>query len=61
MSRCQQLHETIVRDVLDVIDDVKDFDQVEWIRNRNNVGSIAKRASNLVLVFPVICFCIMNF
>lgn len=55
MNQCQQLHETIVRDIIDVIDDVKDFDQIEWIRNRNNVGSIAKRTSNLVLVFPVIC------
>lgn len=55
MNQCQQLHETIVRDIIDVIDDVKDFDQIEWIKNRNNVGSIAKRTSNLVLVFPVIC------
>ena len=55
MNQCQQLHETIVRDIIDVINDVKDFDQIEWIKNKNNVGSIAKRASNLVLVFPVIC------
>lgn len=55
MNQCQQLHETIVRDIIDVMDDVKDFDQIEWIRNKNNVGSIAKRTSNLVLVFPVIC------
>lgn len=55
MNKCQQLHETIVRDIIDVIDDVKNFDQVEWIRNRNNVGSIARRTSNLILVFPVIC------
>ena len=55
MNQCQQLHETIVKDIVDVIDDVKNFDQVEWITSRNNVGSIAKRASNLILVFPVIC------
>ena len=55
MNHCQQLHETIVRDIIDVMDDVKDFDQIEWIRNRNNIGSIAKRTSNLILVFPVIC------
>ena len=55
MNQCQQLHETIVRDIIDVMDDVKNFDQIEWIRNRNNVGSIAKRTSNLILVFPVIC------
>lgn len=55
MNQCEQLHETFVRDILDVIDNVKNYDQIEWIRNRNNVGSIAKRTSNLVLVFPVIC------
>lgn len=54
MNQCQMLHETILRDIVDVINDVKDFDQVEWIRNKNGTGSIAKRASNLVLVFPVI-------
>lgn len=54
MNQCRLLHETILRDVVDVISDVKDFDQVEWIRNKNSVGSIARRASNLVLVFPVI-------
>lgn len=54
MNQSQLLHETILRDVVDVINDVKDFDQVEWIRSKNSVGSIARRASNLVLVFPVI-------
>ena len=55
MHRCQQLHETIIRDVVDVINDVKNFDQIEWLTRKNNTGSIAKRASNLVLVFPVLC------
>lgn len=60
MNQCQQLHETIVRDIIDVMNDVKNFDQIEWIRNRNNVGSIAKRTSNLILVFPVICSTSIN-
>ena len=60
MNQCQQLHETIVRDVIDIMDDVKNFDQIEWLKNRNNVGSIAKRASNLTLVFPVICSASIN-
>ena len=60
MNHCQQLHETIVRDIIDVIDSVKNFDQIEWIKNKNNVGSIAKRSSNLVLVFPVICSTSIN-
>ena len=60
MNQCQQLHETIVRDIIDVIDDVKNFDQIEWLKNRNNIGSIAKRSSNLILVFPVICSTSIN-
>ena len=60
MNQCQQLHETIVRDIVDIVSDVKNFDQVEWIRSRNNVGSIAKRTRNLVLVFPVICTTSIN-
>lgn len=54
MNECQRLHETIVRDVYDIMTDVKDFDEVEWMRRKNNTGSIARRASNLILVFPVI-------
>ena len=48
------LHETVVRDVFDVLKDMKDIDQVEWIRRGNDVGSIARRSSNLILVFPVL-------
>ena len=51
---CKCVHETIVRDIFDVVNDIKDFDQVEWLRKKNSVGSIARRSSNLVLIFPVI-------
>ena len=54
MNDCRQLHETVVKDIVDVISDIKNFDQIDWINNRNSTGSIAKRASNLILVFPVI-------
>lgn len=54
MNDCRQLHETVVKDIVDVISDIKNFDQIDWINNRNSTGSIAKRASNLVLIFPVI-------
>lgn len=55
MNKYQMVHETVVRDIVDILDGVKDFDQVDWILNkRNSVGSIAKRASNLILVFPVL-------
>ena len=53
MNNYKQLHETVVRDIVDIITSAKDFDQIKWINNKNNTGSIAKRASNLVLVFPV--------
>lgn len=49
-----KIHETIVRDVYDIINDTKDFDNIEWMRTKNNTGSIARRASNLTLVFPVL-------
>lgn len=54
MNSCEILHETIVRDVYDIMHGLKDFDEIEWLRNKNTVGSIAKRASNLTLVFPVL-------
>ena len=58
MNNCQMIHETVVKDIIDIISDIKDFDEIEWINNRNTngrmIGSIAKRASNLILVFPVL-------
>lgn len=61
MDDCKLMHETIVRDLVDLIDTVGDVtgdggkEVVDrWRTGRKNVGSIAKRASNLVLVFPVI-------
>lgn len=54
MNRCEYIHETIVRDVFDILNDAKDFDEVEWISKRNNTGSIARRSANLILTFPVI-------
>lgn len=54
MNKCEMLHETIVRDVIDVINNVKQLDDVEWVNRTGRVGSISRQASNLVLVFPVI-------
>lgn len=51
---CQILHETILRDIFDIVTTVKDHDEVEWIMKPSS-GSIAKRASNLTLVFPALC------
>lgn len=54
MNKCEMLHETIVRDVIDIINSIKSADDIEWVNRTGRVGSISRQASNLVLVFPVI-------
>ena len=54
MNNFKMIHETALRDIIDVINSVKDFDQIKWMQTKNNVGSIAKRSSDLILVFPVL-------
>lgn len=54
----QRIHETVVKDILDLMHDVKDSDEVQMISNRDNgrsIKSIADASSNLTLVFPVLC------
>lgn len=60
MNNYQMIHETALRDVVDILNSVKDFDQVKWIQSKNKVGSIAKRASDLILVFPVLVSTSLN-
>lgn len=49
------IHETIIRDILDVIDDVKDIDFItNQTKTNRSFRSIAQASSNLTLVFPVI-------
>ena len=53
----RQLHETFIRDIMDCIINAKDFDQTffyDGASRRASVGSITKRASKFILVFPVI-------
>ena len=55
MNECRTIHETVIRDILDVIHDVKDSDGLEGIRNRDrSIKSIASASKNLTLVFPCI-------
>ena len=57
MNDCEMIHETFLRDIVDIMQTAKDVknDKLDnVIQDRRNVGSIAKRASKLVLVFPVI-------
>ena len=55
MDQCRTIHETVIRDILDVIHDVKDSDGLDGILNRNkSIKSIANASKNLTLVFPCI-------
>lgn len=56
-----QIHETVIRDVIDLVSDIKKSDEVEFIKNRGkSFSSIAKASSNLTLVFPVLVSKNMN-
>lgn len=52
------IHETVVRDIVDVIGDIKNSDEIEMFFNRGTnkkyFKSISNATSNLTLVFPVI-------
>lgn len=55
MNKCKSIHETVIRDVLDVFNDVKNSNLIEGIANRKgnkSFKSIASASSNLTLVFP---------
>lgn len=49
------LHETIIRDIVDVVMDAKDSDTLKGIfaKDSNSFKSITKASSNMILVFPV--------
>ena len=50
------IHETVIRDIIDVISDVKDSDNIAGLFGRKrSFKSVASATSNLTLVFPVIC------
>ena len=51
---CEMIHETVIRDIADVIYDVKNSDELKGIRNKKSFRSIAQASSNLTLVFPTI-------
>lgn len=57
MPNCERIHETVIRDIVDIITDIKDTDEVDFFKtkkNNLNYSSIASGSSNLTLVFPVI-------
>ena len=51
------IHETVIRDVIDLMNGIKDSDEVQAIANRRNGASfksITSKAEALTMVFPVI-------
>ena len=55
MSNCETIHETVVRDIVDVITDVKDSGELVDIFGKDkSIRSISQASSNLILVFPVL-------
>lgn len=51
------VHETVLKDIMDIWDGIKNLKDVDTFRSKNPMSStsIAKASSNLNLVFPVIC------
>lgn len=56
MSNSCQIHETVLRDIVDIMMDVKDNDEIQIFMNKDKVyKSVASASNDLVLVFPVVC------
>ena len=55
MSNMRIIHETIIRDIVDVISNVKDSDTLTGVFNKKSFKSITKASQALTLVFPVLC------
>lgn len=52
---CRVIHETIIKDIVDVLTDIKDIDEVEFELGKNKaIKSIASATDALTLVFPVV-------
>lgn len=51
---CNMIHETVIRDIADVIYDVKNADELKGFMNKKSFRSVAQASSNLTLVFPII-------
>lgn len=52
---CSVIHETIIKDIVDVLTDIKDIDEVEFELGKNkSIKSIASATDALTLVFPVV-------
>lgn len=56
MNSSQTIHETVIRDIIDIMSDLKDHDEVQFILGKNkSFKSLTSATDNLTLVFPVVC------
>lgn len=53
MANYSAIHETVIRDIVDIISDVKDGG--EHLFNRNTFKSVSHASDQMTLVFPVLC------
>ncbi len=61
MMYYKAIHETVIKDIIDIIHDVKNTEELKGIRGRaTSFKSIAQASQNLTLVFPVIISKNMN-
>lgn len=57
MNGREYFHESVVRDVVDILTSLKDYDEVEFLANTNNrrsFKSITSATKDLILTFPVL-------
>lgn len=52
------IHESVVKDIVDLVTSVKDFDEVQFLRNietGRSFKSISSATKDMILTFPVLC------
>ena len=57
MNGREYFHESVVRDIVDVLTSLKDYDEVQFINNSNanrSFKSITSATKDLILTFPVL-------
>lgn len=57
MNGREYFHESVVRDVVDILTSLKDYDEVEFLKNssgRRSFKSITSATKDLILTFPVL-------
>lgn len=55
MNPCKAIHETIIKDVVDILTDVKDMDEMQFALGKNkSFKSLSSATANLICVFPVV-------